>query len=81
MLYIINIVHIQDHIFNFHQSNYVFIIVPYKLKQFIILLYLLYSLNFFRVFKNDDFKEEIYEIDTDLDGLDKVMQLLCSMML
>ncbi|XP_026816048.1 dedicator of cytokinesis protein 9 isoform X1 [Rhopalosiphum maidis] len=23
------------------------------------------------VFKNDDFKEEIYEIDTDLDGLDK----------
>lgn len=39
-------------------------------------MYTQYLFKFFRVFKNDDFKEEIYEIDTDLDGLDKVIQLL-----
>lgn len=37
-------------------------------------LYIQYLFQFFRVFKNDDFKEEIYEIDTDLDGLDKVIR-------
>jgi hypothetical protein len=28
------------------------------------------------VYKNDDLKEEIYEIDADLDGLDKVFKLI-----